>query len=213
MSWGQMVGMDVLSTIDLPAFLAFAVVVGYTPGPNTISSASMALTYGYRRTIPYHLGIGSGFFLLMVTSALVASAIKTLLPSLIPTLTILGALYILYLAIHLLRSSFSLASKMPKPLGFGRGMLLQLFNPKALLMGLTIYSTFLVDLPNSVLWRGGSALFIALLMYGSITLYSLTGAVLLKVLHSNRIGKAINIVLSLALVYTAVTLLWPLIFV
>ena len=207
-----MVSMDVLSAIDLPAFLAFTVVTGYTPGPNTISSASMALTYGYRKTIPYHLGIGTGFFLLMIASALVASAIKALLPGLIPSLTILGSLYILYLAVHLLRSSFSLASQMPKPLGFGRGMLLQLFNPKALLMGLTIYSTFLVDLPNTVLWRGGSALFIALLMYGSITLYALSGAALLRVLHSRGVGKAINIVLSLALVYTAITLIWPLVF-
>lgn len=123
----------------------------------------MALTFGYRRSIPYHLGIGSGFFLLMIASALVASAIKTLLPSLIPYLTVLGSLYIVYLAVHMLRSSFSLASKMPKPLGFGRGMLLQLFKPKGLLMGLTIYSTFLVDVPSTIVWRGGSALFLALL--------------------------------------------------
>lgn len=206
-----MVSMDVLSTIDLSAFLAFAIITGYTPDPNTISSASMALTFGYRRSIPYHLGIGCGFFLLMIASALVASAIKTLLPSLIPYLTVLGSLYIVYLAVHMLRSSFSLASKMPKPLGFGRGMLLQLFNPKALLMGLTIYSTFLVDVPTTIVWRGGSALFLALLMYGSITLYALTGAALLRLLHAKRVGKAINIALSLSLVYTAITLLWPLV--
>ncbi len=208
---GSNTAMDVLSTLDLPAFLAFAIISGYTPGPNTISSASMGLTYGYKRTIPYHLGIGVGFFLLMIASALVASAIKSLLPGLIPVLTVVGSLYILYLALHMLRSSISLASKMVEPLGFGRGMLLQLFNPKALLMGLTIYSTFLVDLPTTIFWRGLSALFLALLMYGSITLYALTGAALLKFLTSKRVGLAINIVLSLALVYTAITLLWPLV--
>lgn len=208
---GSNTSMDVLSTIDLSAFLAFAIISGYTPGPNTISSASMGLTYGYRRTIPYHLGIGTGFFLLMIASALVASAIKTLLPGLIPVLTVLGSLYILYLAVHMVRSSISLASTMPEPLGFGRGMLLQLFNPKALLMGLTIYSTFLVGLPTTIFWRGLSALFLAVLMYGSVTLYTLFGAALLKFLTSKKVGSAINIVLSLALVYTAITLVWPLI--
>ena len=110
----------------------------------------------------------------------------------------------------MVRSSISLASTMPEP-GLWPGMLLQLFNPKALLMGLTIYSTFLVSLPTTIFWRGASALFLAILMYGSVTLYTLFGAALLKFLTSKRVGSAINIVLSLALVYTAITLVWPLI--
>ena len=43
------------------AFLMFALVMFFTPGPNNIMLLSSGLTYGFRRTIPHIAGITVGF--------------------------------------------------------------------------------------------------------------------------------------------------------
>ena len=43
------------------AFVVFAIVMFFTPGPNNIMLLSSALTYGFRRTVPHLLGIVIGF--------------------------------------------------------------------------------------------------------------------------------------------------------
>ena len=45
----------------LIAFVMFAVVMFFTPGPNNIMLLSSGLTYGFRRTLPHIAGITIGF--------------------------------------------------------------------------------------------------------------------------------------------------------
>jgi len=46
----------------LIAFVIFATVMFFTPGPNNIMLLSSALTYGFRRTVPHLVGIVIGFY-------------------------------------------------------------------------------------------------------------------------------------------------------
>jgi cysteine/O-acetylserine efflux protein len=206
-----MPSMDILSTIDIPALLAFTFASTYSPGPNTLSSASMVLTFGYKRSIKYQMGIVTGFFLVMMASGFVASTITTRLPSLIPVMTVAGALYILYLAYLILRSSITMKEDIVRPLGFFQGMFLQLLNAKTLIVGLTAYSTFLVNPPKTLLWRTASASFFTALAITALALYSLFGFFLFRILQSPRVGKMINTLFAAALVYTALALLWPMV--
>ncbi|NLA97150.1 MAG: LysE family transporter, partial [Spirochaetales bacterium] len=93
--------------IDMLATLTFALITTFTPGPNTISSQAMGLNYGYRRSLPYFFGIATGFFSIMLLSAVLAAALTQLIPSVVTYLTITGSLYILYLAYHVFTSSYS----------------------------------------------------------------------------------------------------------
>ena len=43
------------------AFVVFAAVMFFTPGPNNIMVLSSGLTYGFRRTLPHIAGIAIGF--------------------------------------------------------------------------------------------------------------------------------------------------------
>jgi threonine/homoserine/homoserine lactone efflux protein len=43
------------------AFVVFATVMFFTPGPNNIMLLSSGLTYGFRRTLPHVAGITIGF--------------------------------------------------------------------------------------------------------------------------------------------------------
>ena len=45
----------------LTAFILFALVMCFTPGPNNIMLLSSAVTYGFRRTLPHIMGITIGF--------------------------------------------------------------------------------------------------------------------------------------------------------
>ena len=45
----------------LLAFVMFATVMFFTPGPNNIMLLSSGLTYGFRPTIPHIMGITIGF--------------------------------------------------------------------------------------------------------------------------------------------------------
>ena len=52
------------------AFLPFAVVSAFTPGPNNLLLAASGANFGVRRTIPHVLGIVSGFPLLVLAVGL-----------------------------------------------------------------------------------------------------------------------------------------------
>ncbi|NLA93600.1 MAG: LysE family translocator [Spirochaetales bacterium] len=203
--------MEILSAINIPALIAFTLVASFSPGPSTISTASMVLTFGYRKSIRYQAGILAGLFLVMVASGFVAATITTRFPRLVPVMTLGGALYILYLAFLIIRSSVTINEEIKKPLGFFQGMFLQFLNVKIVLVGLTVYSTFLVDLPHTLLWRIVSASFFAAIAIPALLLYSLFGVVLLRLLRSPRTAKIINALFGVALIYTAFALLWPLV--
>ena len=203
--------MEILSAINIPALIAFTLVASFSPGPSTISTASMVLTFGYRKSIRYQAGILAGLFLVMVASGFVAATITTRFPRLVPVMTLGGALYILYLAFLIIRSSVTINEEIKKPLGFFQGMFLQFLNVKIVLVGLTVYSTFLVDLPHTLLWRIVSASFFAAIAIPALLLYSLFGVVLLRLLRSPRTAKIINALFGVALIYTDFALLWPLV--
>ena len=204
--------MEILSTINILALLAFTFAASFSPGPNTISTASMVLTFGYKRSLKYQVGILVGFFFVMVISGFIASTITTLLPHLIPVMTVAGSLYILYLAYLIIRSSVVVSDKISRPLGFFQGMFLQFLNVKTLLVGLTVYSTFLVTLPRTLPWRVASASFFTIIAVMALSLYSLFGFFLLRLLKTPQTAKIINTIFAVALIYTAFSLLWPLIY-
>lgn len=185
---------------------SFVLVTTFTPGPNNISSASMGILYGYRRTLRYLLGIMSGFFVILMLSGWVSSFLLSKFPSFEGVLRILGALYILWLAWHTLRASYTFEEEDQKPMGFLRGFVLQVLNPKGIIYGLTIYSTFLVDKVDSAFYLILSAVILAVVAFTSVSLWTVFGAGIRKYLGKPGVKRVINIVLALLLVWTAIDL-------
>ncbi len=50
----------------LSAFILFALVAGFTPGPNNLMVAASGVNFGYRRSLPHLLGVIFGFPVLML---------------------------------------------------------------------------------------------------------------------------------------------------
>lgn len=199
-----------MPSINWLSWLSFSIVTTYTPGPNNISSASMGLLYGYRKSLPYLAGIAVGFFSLMLTCALIASTLLTVFPQLQGVLRVAGAAYILWLAYSVWQAhadSSEAENEQAAPLGFGRGVLLQVLNPKAIVYGLTQYSTFLAALTGQLGWLILSAVFFAVLTFSAISLWALFGAAIRQYLKNQQVQRVVNTVLSLLLVYTALDIL------
>ena len=190
--------------IELAPFLTFVLVACFTPGPNNISSASMGVLYGYKKTLPYLLGIFSGLTLLMFLCGLIAGSLFSLVPGLEKWLRYIGALYILWLAYHILHASYNFQSEEKPSLGTFKGIILQLVNPKAVVYGMTIYSTFLAPIVKDPLLLVLSALFSGTITFIAVSTWTLFGSAIKTYLHRPRIRQGVNVVLSLLLVYTAI---------
>lgn len=191
---------------DFISVASFAFITTFTPGPNNISSAAMGLNYGYRGTLPYILGITCGFFLIMLFCNLVTTLLGSYLARFEAFLSYLGAVYILYLAAHILFASYQISDKENRPLGFIKGMLLQIINPKVIIYGLTLYSTFLLQVP-----RGAAGLILlplgfAGLSFCSTSTWSIAGRTISRYLN-DKLRLAVNGILALAMVLLALQML------
>ena len=88
----------------LIAFVMFAAVMFFTPGPNNIMLLSSALTYGFRRTLPHLAGIVIGFAFMVGAVGLGLGTIFITYPVLQTILKYAGAAYLIYLAAHIAMS-------------------------------------------------------------------------------------------------------------
>ena len=194
--------------IDVIPLLSFVLITTFTPGPNTISSASMAVLHGYRTTLGYLLGIAVGFFGVMLLCAAASTMLAHILPRFATAFHLVGGGYVLWLAWKTWHSSYSFPSDDPDPrvLGFGRGLLVQILNPKVVIYGLTLYSTFLASLTGRPLPLLLSAFCLAMVAFSAISTWALFGVALRSALQRPRIRQGVNLILSLLLVYTAIEL-------
>ena len=189
---------------EIIALISFVAVTTYTPGPNNISAASMGVLYGYKRTLPYMLGMVSGFFMMLTLTGLVSGFLIEKIPAFETVLRIAGALYILWLAWHTLRASYTFDEEQAKPLGYLQGFLLQVLNVKVIVYGLTLYGTFLANKIPSLPVLVFSAFLFACVGFTSVSLWTLFGAGIRRYLNRPKVRQVVNAVLALMLVYTAV---------
>src|ERR1700722_4048789 len=82
----------------LVAFVVFATVMFFTPGPNNIMVLSSGLTYGFRRTVPHIAGITIGFAFMGGAVGLAYLRFFLAYPVLQTILKYAGAAYLFYLA-------------------------------------------------------------------------------------------------------------------
>ena len=192
--------------IEILPLVSFVLITTFTPGPNNMSSAAMGVNHGYRKTLHYLLGISVGFFLVMMICAYLASALLTVVPAAERVLRWVGALYILWLAFGILRSTYVNGKSESKALAFTRGFVLQLVNPKVAVYGLMLYSTFLAPISGRLGYLSLSALAFALVAFFSTSTWALFGTAIKNKLQNERVKTTINVLLALLLVYTALEL-------
>lgn len=194
-----------METSLLP-ILSYILISSFTPGPSNISSASLAILHGYKNTLRYLAGLTAGVFLLMFLSGLLSTTIVKIFPSFEPIMRYAGAIYILYLAFEMLKATYTFTEQDSKPLGFVHGFLLQILNPKLLVYAFTLFSAFLATITRNLTLLLIVAAFLAIVAFCAASTWALFGTAIKNYLQHPRLKMAVNIVLSLSLVYTAISL-------
>ena len=188
---------------NLIPFITYMFVTTFTPGPNNLLSMSNAMHSGYRRTLRFLLGIFTGFLLVMLLCALLNFALLSLAPGVKTWLNILGAAYMVYLAIHIMLSKPDEGEQATDRLNtFRAGFVLQFLNLKSILYGITIFSNFIVPAYPNPLQAALFAPLLALIGFLATSCWALGGDIFRKTL--NRYYRAANIVMGLLLIYTAI---------
>ena len=90
--------------MPLVSFLLYVFVTSFTPGPNNIMAMLFANKYGFKKTIRFCFGVGAGFFVIMLLCSYFNLLLENFIPKIEFLMTILGAGYMLYLAIKIITS-------------------------------------------------------------------------------------------------------------
>ncbi|PKL27987.1 MAG: lysine transporter LysE [Spirochaetae bacterium HGW-Spirochaetae-2] len=190
--------------IDFAALIPFAIITTFSPGPNNIIAATMGINHGYRKTFPFLMGIWVGFVLILTFCALLSNTLLHVVPQFERVLSIIGAMYILWLAYHTFRATYDVDKEQKKPLHFVNGFILQMLNPKVIIYGLTLYGTFLVDLPKTAIAFVGASIAFATLSFSSTTTWTCFGSAIARFMQQPKIARTINMVLAILLILIAV---------
>lgn len=189
-------------------FLTYAAVTTFTPGPNNITSTAIGMRLGYRRTIPYILGIMLGFLLIMLAAGILTDIASRAYRGALPYLKWIGVVYMCWLAVSLfLPSAHGAEASHVRNASFRSGLLLQIVNPKVILYGITIYSSFHLLLADTPMKLAASAVFLVILGGIATSLWAVFGNLMSGFLRNRVAMLVFNITMALLLLYSAVSIL------
>jgi threonine/homoserine/homoserine lactone efflux protein len=143
---------------DLGLFIVSGLLLNIMPGPDSLLIMTRGASQGARAGCTAALGIGAGTFVHVFAAALGLSAILATSATAFTVVKYVGAAYILYMAIGLLRSkprsAAAQAAVAPLPYRkiFAQGFLTNVLNPKVAIFFLAFVPQFInADAPNKAL--------------------------------------------------------------
>ena len=184
------------------SYLIYTVVTAFTPGPNNIVALYAVSQNGWRKGKDVLLGMAGGFLCVMFICALFCYELAKYLPSLTGTLKYVGAAYIVYLAIHVARSSPD--NSEGRQMTFWKGFLLQFFNVKIILYAITVYTGYVLPYESSLTSLFSHAINLTVIGMAGFITWGLAGGLFQDLL--TQYYRPFNIVMGLILVYCAITL-------
>lgn len=190
---------------NLIPFLSYVFVVTFTPGPNNIMAMVNANKFGYRQTLKFLIGIFSGFTIIMLLATYFCRSLYNLLPKVKVIMGIIGATYMIYLAYKIITSSNQITKDQKHLNSFFTGMLLQFINPKVILYGITVVSSFIIPHYQTNITLFYFSLVLASVAFVSTSCWALFGIIFEKFLSKYR--TSFNLVMSLLLIYSAISIL------
>lgn len=188
------------------SFLPFSLTTAFTPGPNTITSMSCAARHGFRKTLPFALGVMTAQTLLVQLCAVFFSALSAAVPNLELPMKIIGAAYMLYLAYKTFKAPAQLAENDKADYGFVSGMLLQLVNPKLYLFCFVSLQSYILPVyGGNWLAVAAYAELLVLICFASVLSWAAFGSAFQRLFSKH--AKATRLITAGLLVYCAVSLL------
>src|ERR1700722_17445688 len=186
-----------MSNSLLPAFILFAAVMFFTPGPNNIMVMSSGLTYGFRRTLPHIAGITIGFAFMVWAGGVGFGASFVGYPVLQPILRYAGPAYLIYLAAVIAMAEPVTPGQDNRrgPMTFTGAAMFQWVNVKGWVMVIGTITAYagIASFPWNIAIQ---ALLSLLLGMVSTATWALSGSSLRALMTSPRTVRAFNLVMA-----------------
>ena len=191
-----------------PEFLSMAlfwIVAAYTPGPNNVIASYSGFNFGIKKTLPHILGVSLGFTSLTFLLIVGLVNIFKIYPIIQTSLKYLGSLFLLYLAFKICFSKVNNEKKNENPVTFIETFVFQFLNPKGVLIGIIIVSTYVEYGENYLLYATQVVFFAFLVSLSSITFWTFIGKYLRKFATNDKFIKYFNCVMSVLLLLSIIT--------
>jgi threonine/homoserine/homoserine lactone efflux protein len=191
----------------LIAFIMFATVMYFTPGPNNVMLLSSGLTYGFRRTLPHVAGITIGVAFMIAAVGLGLGSVFIAWPVLQTILKYAGIAYLVYLAAAIAMSGpVSAQDNRRGPMTFWGAAMFQWINVKGWVMvigTITAYAA-IARFPWNIAIQVAVSLLIGT---AACSAWALFGSALRPLLTLPGAVRAFNIVMALLLLASLVPVL------
>ena len=190
---------------EIISICLFWFVTAFTPGPNNIVASYSGFNFGVIKTIPHILGVTLGFTALTLSLIVGLINIFKLYPIIQEMLKYLGTLFLLYLAFKISFSTSSNKSNSENPVKFIETFLFQFLNPKGVIVGIIVVSTY-IQIDENYLNYSLQVLLLALIFsLSSITTWTLIGKFLRKFATNEKFIKYFNYVMSFLILLSIIT--------
>jgi threonine/homoserine/homoserine lactone efflux protein len=191
----------------LPALALFAFVTSVTPGPNNLMLMASGANFGFRRTVPHMLGVSLGFVLMAFLVGVGLAGLFQTYPVAVTALEVVSVVYMLWLAWKIAHAAAPKDRQVGgTPMTFLQAAAFQWVNPKAWAMALTAVT---VHAPDRSLW----AVALVAVIFGainlpSVSLWTLIGQQLRRVLTNTRRLTIFNWTMAGLLILSLAPVLW-----
>ena len=185
---------------EILSLFLFMLGTSCSPGPNNIVASYSSFNFGIIKTFPHMLGVIIGFTTMVCVVNFGLINIFKIYPIIQEILKITGSVFLIYLAYKIAFASKSDEKSKENPVKFIDTFLFQFLNPKGVIVGIILVSTYVESGDNFLnysFWVISISFLCALI---SITFWTLVGKFLRKFATNEKFIKLFNYVMSLLLI-------------
>ena len=190
---------------EILSMALFWIVAAYTPGPNNVIASYSGFNFGIKKTLPHIFGVALGFTFLIFLLTIGLVNVFKIFPIIQVSLKYFGSIFLIYLAYKIYFSQIDNEKKNENPVKFIETFLFQFLNPKGVLIGIIIVSTYVEHGENYLKYATQVILFAFLVSLSSITFWTFVGKYLRKFATNEKFIKYFNCVMSLLLILSIIT--------
>ena len=190
---------------EILSMALFWIVAAYTPGPNNVIASYSGFNFGIKKTLPHIFGVALGFTVLIFLLTIGLVNVFKIFPIIQVSLKYLGSIFLVYLAYKIYFSKIDSEKKNENPVKFIETFLFQFLNPKGVLIGIIIVSTYVEHGENYLKYATQVILFAFLVSLSSITFWTFVGKYLRKFATNEKFIKYFNYVMSVLLLLSIIT--------
>ena len=190
---------------EILSMALFWIVAAYTPGPNNVIASYSGFNFGIKKTLPHIFGVAFGFTFLIFLLTIGLVNVFKIFPIIQVSLKYLGSIFLIYLAYKIYFSKIDSEKKNENPVKFIETFLFQFLNPKGVLIGIIIVSTYVEHGENYLKYATQVIFFAFLVSLRSITFWTFVGKYLRKFATNEKFIKYFNCVMSLLLILSIIT--------